>query len=223
MGQRGEQSSCRSPNHQSGEPGQGVRSWGCRATGGRGSCDLGSHRSAGAVHPRTGPQWEAASGWRGAAVLSWRQRGGGWAWAGLGVSAGPRAGKWPSIHSHRLPYQPLASTHEPWATRSLADPIQPPPAPLPSSSPPPGTHIGRIKIVLFKNEAPRAAENFRALCTGAGGRADLGVPRRDVGPAGRHARAAFRGYGTGTPFLKRRVGLSMRVVVGVLGRRSCVV
>lgn len=29
-----------------------------------------------------------------------------------------------------------------------------------------GTHIGRIKMVLFTKEAPRAAENFRALCTG---------------------------------------------------------
>jgi hypothetical protein len=29
-----------------------------------------------------------------------------------------------------------------------------------------GRHIGRILIVLFTKESPRAAENFRALCTG---------------------------------------------------------
>lgn len=29
-----------------------------------------------------------------------------------------------------------------------------------------GQAVGRIKMVLFTKEAPRAAENFRALCTG---------------------------------------------------------
>ncbi len=29
-----------------------------------------------------------------------------------------------------------------------------------------GQPVGRIEMVLFVREAPRAAENFRALCTG---------------------------------------------------------
>lgn len=29
-----------------------------------------------------------------------------------------------------------------------------------------GSYIGRITMVLFSKEAPRAANNFRALCTG---------------------------------------------------------
>ncbi|GIL50027.1 hypothetical protein Vafri_6343 [Volvox africanus] len=37
-----------------------------------------------------------------------------------------------------------------------------------------GKYIGRMKIVLFKDQSPRAAENFRALCTGEKGFVPLG-------------------------------------------------